>query len=518
MGKAHPPGVGIVTHFDRGRCRRQITLSALALAGAAIMGLLSATPAQAHLAPYRHADPVRTTQAQYQAEVQAVSRKIAGHIGHGPGLPIKVVVNTKQLYGNSPAYTFAYDSSGGTAGAPAKCETFINPSFPKEDTEYQTLALIHEVFHCYEAADYPTVAAYIDAPAWLIEGEAEWVGATLAPTELPVWNDYLTRLSTSLFARSYDAIGFYAHMTNSGQDTWHLLDKMLKAGGSAAAYNVAANKTLRLTWASSLARQSGFGKGWQTTGPGITSATVHPGIQVLANGSDLGGMVAAYTNKLVEFKATANVVDISASTPYSRLHEANGTEHDNLSTAPNAFCVSHCSMCPQMQAMPKLQPGPNWLAVTGDSAGATYALAGVNQACGACLVGHWVVTNFTLTTTPGGAQSGGAGITVDISDNGTAVGNFTPGAPLVGPTGSIKFNGVDTDHYGFQANTTARSGSFISSTVATSLTITVGYPGGVTEPVKPATTQGSYSCVGTGLTLHFVGGPTTLDYTLVPAA
>ncbi len=202
------------------------------------------------------------------------------------------------------------------------------------------------------------------------------MGATLAPTELPVWDSYLTRLDISLFARSYDAIGFYAHMTNSGENTWHLLDPMLKAGSSAAAYGVAADKQVRLTWASSLARQDSFGQGWQTRGPGITSATDHPGVQTLAAGSTLSGTVSPYTNKLVEFTTSANVVDISATTPFSRMHEAEGTEHDNLSGPPNAFCVSDCTMCPQMQALPRLAPGTTWVAVTGDSAGASYTVAG----------------------------------------------------------------------------------------------------------------------------------------------
>jgi hypothetical protein len=62
--------------------------------------------------------------------------------------------------------------------------TFINPSFSEEDAEYQTLAHIHEVFHCHQAADFPSDDAFQSAPAWLIDGEAEWVAATLAPTGL----------------------------------------------------------------------------------------------------------------------------------------------------------------------------------------------------------------------------------------------------------------------------------------------------------------------------------------------
>jgi hypothetical protein len=231
------------------RATRIHSLAQLPVAAACVALVLSASggTASARTAFLGTSDPVLTTQAQYQAEAQADSSEIAGHLGHKLGPTLKVVMNTKQLEGDSPAYTFVSDSSGGTTGPTASCETHINPTFTKEDSDYQKLALIHEVFHCYEAMDYPTVAAFQSAPAWLIEGEAEWVGATLVPTELPVWNAYLTGLNTSLFARTYDAIGFYAHMTNSGENTWGLLDKMLKAGGSAAAYNVAANKEVRLT-------------------------------------------------------------------------------------------------------------------------------------------------------------------------------------------------------------------------------------------------------------------------------
>ena len=41
---------------------------------------------------------------------------------------------------------------------------------------------------------------------------------------------------------------------------------------------------------------------------------------------------------------------------------------------------------------PKLvSGGTNWLAVTGDKAGATYTVAGAKAVCQPCLVGNWVV-------------------------------------------------------------------------------------------------------------------------------
>jgi hypothetical protein len=131
-----------------------------------------------------------------------------------------------------------------------------------------------------------------------------------------------------------------------------------------------------------------------------------------------------------------------------------------------------------------------------------------------CLVGNWVVTSLTLSTT-GLTFTGGVGTTVDIMSNGNALGNFTPGTPLTGTEGSAKFNGTITDHYGFSPRTTAHSGNFSSVTSVTDNgTITVG---GLTRPVSASPEQGSYSCTGKDLSLVLTSGGNTLTYKLKPA-
>ena len=132
---------------------------------------------------------------------------------------------------------------------------------------------------------------------------------------------------------------------------------------------------------------------------------------------------------------------------------------------------------------------------------------------GPCLEGDWDVTSITLSTT-GLTFTGGAGTTVDIMSNGNALGNFTPGAPLVGSEGSAKFNGTVTDHYGFSPKTTSHSGTFPVSTVSDDATITVG---GVTRAVTSSPEQGSYSCTGKDLSLTFTSNGNTLTYQLSPA-
>jgi hypothetical protein len=131
-----------------------------------------------------------------------------------------------------------------------------------------------------------------------------------------------------------------------------------------------------------------------------------------------------------------------------------------------------------------------------------------------CLEGNWNVTAITLSTS-GLSFTGGAGTTVDIMSNGDALGNFTPGTPLVGSEGSAKFNGTLTDHYGFSPKTTSLSGTFPVSTVTDDATITVA---GVTKPVTPSPEQGSYTCTGKDLSLTFTSNGNTLTYHMVPAS
>lgn len=130
-----------------------------------------------------------------------------------------------------------------------------------------------------------------------------------------------------------------------------------------------------------------------------------------------------------------------------------------------------------------------------------------------CLEGDWNVTSITLSTT-GLTFTGGAGTTVDIASNGNALGNFTPGAPLMGTEGSAKFNGTITDHYGFSPKTTSHSGTFPVSTVTDAATITVA---GVTRAVTSSPEQGSYSCTGKNVSLTFTSGGNTLTYQMSPA-
>jgi hypothetical protein len=510
MGKDRAPTMA--TPAARSRLRALLALSAalITLGGAA--GSASAASFVGQLDTADRVAPATPPSGPYLAILKNISGEIGSDIGHPLSLSLSVIINPTQKEGaTTDAYAVPEDASGGQDGPATQCVMYVNPLVYKtKNTAYVKLVLAHEAFHCFEAMDYPTIEAWSHAPTWLIEGEAEWVGATIEPAEDTWWTKYLTDIKTPLFSRTYDAIGFFSLMNTSGDDTWHLLDPMLRAGSSAAAYALVSNTTLDLDWASSFARQSSFGTGWDASGPGITDAKYNPNASIVGNGTDLTAKVAPYANALIKFNPSSDVVDIAPGTINSRMHEANG---DTVNNPDNTYCVHDCNQCPEMESFPKLDTGTDWLSVTGNTAGATYSVIGKKAMCNeSCMIGNWTVTSMTLTTV-GGTFTGGQGTEVDIAAGGATMVDFTPGASL----GAAKFSGVETSMFDFPGNPAETSGTFSVGGYNTSgADIDVA---GRSQQLMPGPSSGTFTCTGTtGLALQFVAADNQLDYTMVRGA
>jgi hypothetical protein len=503
----------------RARARHLITVMAVTAAVSfSLAGVGAATPSSSvQLASYQRVATAVPAAGPYLAQMRHISGEIASRIGHPLSLSLDVVLNATDIKVDgkpAAAYADAYDSTGEQVGPASRCVIHLNPVLYKEKhTGDFNSTLVHEVFHCFEAMDYPTLPAFGTAPGWLIEGEAEWVGATLIPTEDSFWDAYLTGIDVSLFARRYSAIGFYSLMTASGEDTWHLLDPMLKAGSSAGAYVLAANSTLRLDWASSLARKPDFGNGWDATGPGITDSRYKPTVSVLHEGTVLKANVAPYTNALIAFDSSADVVDITAGTPYSRLHEADGTDINDLSTS-TSYCAKDCDKCPEMKDMPRLAAGATWLAVTGDTAGASYIVTGAPPMC-SCIRGTWKVTSES-----GPSTSGGAGVVWTVGPKGTIAVDYDGSAPVVGPGGfSYTYRGNADYKTTLPPNPTGSSGSYVATPVSQAVTATYTIPGkGQITTAEPLTAHATtWTCSGNSLSLHISVAGGIFSYALTRA-
>jgi hypothetical protein len=468
------------------------TLAVLAATTALGLGLVGSV-AGASLSP--------PPSGPYLAQAEHYSSEIAARIGHPLLLSLSVVVNATDVKVGGKkvlAYADAENGSGqGVTGIATHCVIHLNPAdYNQKNTADFNETLAHEVFHCFEAMDYPSLVAFGNAPNWLVEGAAEWVGETLSPSTDGFWDAYLTAPALPLFSRSYSAIGFYALMTGSGEDTWHLLDPMLKSASNSAAYALAANGKLQEDWASSLARQPSFGDGWDATGPGIPDERYNPTTSIVRNGTSVGASVKPYTNGLIKFTSTADVVTITATSPFSRLHEADGKNIDSL-MGSTQYCAGQCNKCVEMMAMPKLDPGPAWLAETGDATGASYSVTGGPAMCDrACMVGSWKIVNQSLSPNTHG-ESGGAGTTWVISPQGTLDINYTGSAPVQTDQGAFTVTGGGVETIKVPTDAAATSGPW-TSTIVSEQTFADGQRQGTNIG---AVSTGTWMCRGDSMTV-----------------
>jgi hypothetical protein len=481
---------------------------------------LLVTPAKGAPAAISGASP--PPDLSYLVAAQHARDEIAGSIGRDTGQDIRVVLNSASRAKSSVlAYTVSFDRSWGIAGPAAHCVIYLNPILYRQHRPGLLASVLdHQVFHCFQADDFASVSDYAAAPTWLMQGSAQWVGDSLDPLTDPWWGPYLTDIATPLFQRTFDAVGFFAHMAESGTDPWKYLDAMFSTGSSTAAYSYGADAEFSDTWASSLANQP-FGAGWQTSGPGMIDAFYRPSISVVDNGSTVTRTVAPYTNAVVPIDVVADVIDISVSNSLGRLHAADGSEFDGSTLDQAQFCVTTaCGGCPNLASLPRLPSGPTWLAVTGDVAGATFTVSGVAATCTACPVGTWVTTSYASSPPKPAADlpvlSGGSGISLTISPEGKMEVDYNgmdpltvtgPGSGGLVPVQTAVFSGSQSAILSL-SSFTQRSGVFVAPTQRIRLeyyysdalpSVTVN-PFGTSGPVD-------WSCSGSTMTFDVPTGP-----------
>ena len=304
---------------------------------------------------------------------------IAARIGSDIPGPIAVVLTGK----DDPNY--GYGDATWQGDAYAGCTIEITA----KATDAEPLVIInvvtHEVFHCFEARDYRK-GDWGFAPDWVIEGAAEWAAADIAPDpsgETEWWDTYLTEPATPVSSRSYDAIGFYAHLVETGTSPWSTFRAMFKTGlnsEEAFAASGASNDAFLDSWASGLFRQPARGSAWDTTGVGITdSAASHLTIRIHGDGDSESFSTGAYQNALYDVEAQSHFLEISA-TGRTRLSDG---RVDLPRVTESIFCTDPGGCEPLCPDGTPLSPTPTVLgrsfalAVTGGLDGTAGALHGL---------------------------------------------------------------------------------------------------------------------------------------------
>lgn len=213
-----------------------------------------------------------TAEERYQAAVTEIQPALESHFGK-LGYTVPVIIETAA---KGTAYALA--SANNTS-----CELSVFPKGYQASGSDLTFVVAHELTHCFQAKSVNAAIRNAKSVSWATEGGASWAGlAVSGPTQLMTnhWREYIEHPETPLFSRSYDAVGFFWHLYESGQDPWPLLIPMINAADNPGRYGNAVGgvkKDFEDSWASGMFRNDPMpGKVWNTNGPGMPTTRPAP--------------------------------------------------------------------------------------------------------------------------------------------------------------------------------------------------------------------------------------------------
>ncbi len=176
-------------------------------------------------------------------------------------------------------------------------EAFTHDAAGNANWELEILA--HEMFHCYEVQIEKTenYAHVTNTEAWVQEGLARWVDMTLFSSD-PIAESreslktYFATSTVSLFARRYDAVGFWGHLQDVSGDLWVRIPRILEAAveGSKRALTTSlgglSDDEFFDSWGSSALNDITGGRSWTARSPFPSSGFSAPPHQVSPAGPD----------------------------------------------------------------------------------------------------------------------------------------------------------------------------------------------------------------------------------------
>ncbi|MEQ1874719.1 MAG: hypothetical protein ABL953_13460 [Ilumatobacteraceae bacterium] len=179
--------------------------------------------------------------AAIQAAVDSARAAIAERVGTDVPFPIigeLVPGLSATLPGDdfeTPVAGMALSERGGewvTTGQPDTCRVKFN-----SDSGVNDNVVAHEVFHCFQFFLAGDLNVFYDAQSWIVEGSAEWAGAEVGGFDDTTSLNFQLWLAKeySLYAKAYEAIGYYWVLESMGVAPWTVVGEMLIASGDVAA-------------------------------------------------------------------------------------------------------------------------------------------------------------------------------------------------------------------------------------------------------------------------------------------
>jgi hypothetical protein len=207
------------------------------------------------------------------AQLDAVKAQAIAFVSQKAGVDLTLPVEVVRGYPASGrgAAVLAVDAAGGyrSSQPPARCIISVRGNASR------TL-IAHEVFHCLQvqlAGRADALPALDSGRAWLGEGSASYAGCLFsrdgAAPYTHAYAGYLEQPTTPLAGRTYDAVGFFAHLDQVGAGALGTVKRAIGAPSIAAAYPALVNEggaDIFGSWASSLYRLPARGSAWDVSG------------------------------------------------------------------------------------------------------------------------------------------------------------------------------------------------------------------------------------------------------------
>jgi hypothetical protein len=401
----------------------------------------------------------------YVAQVPKLVSELASHLGTPLHAKVYVIFNSapsKEPGEDSIMYTYGCSGTSIATGAVNNCAIHLTVLVTHYSDHDQTSFLTHELEHCFLFA--AVGAATYSMPAWYVEGSATWAEATLSGGDtiaVDNWKEYVNNSLITLLKRTYDALGFFAHMQETGIDTWHALMPMARAlvksgnapGAAWDAAGVSVNQTFLDNWGAGFVQGDYPGTPWLTTMPGMPRGVANLDEVSLNNGQTLKitALPAAAASDRVDVHA--DVVQFTG-LANGRVSLGGGKDVTLEAARADPYCTLPADKCKcpadsihANTVFRHMDRGTEYLGATGGLADTAAAMAGESLAdyCGkACIEGSWEVKNEVVGI---GNASGGAGTRWNIGSDHLVTVRYDGTEPLVNPALglSIKYAGEETD-------------------------------------------------------------------------
>ena len=258
---------------------------------------------------------------------------------------------------------------------------------PNRAINQNTIA--HEVFHCLQYQIVGSSAGFDELGDWLKEGGATFAACSYSQDDTEsraAYGTYVTKPGRSLDDRAYDAVGFFAHIQQSGVDALRAMPAVLTAPTGEAEYAAAVSageEAILNTWASSVYRVPPRGSDWDVAGPCLPTGAeaAQPTPITLADGDSEkleAEPLAAHPYELE--RSSAEIAHVQSAGGHVRVW---GSGVDDQPVTDTYFCIAAagCS-CPAGQhydgpPLKDLPPAPTpAIALSGGQGGVTATISG----------------------------------------------------------------------------------------------------------------------------------------------